>query len=75
MRQDCIGIFGWLFGHKFEGRYNVYKEKHPMTMNPPLGAFIDIKGPVPPNIDKRMYQGDVCLRCGQIVNKPIIPNP
>ena len=53
-KNKCKGIFGKLFGHKFEPRYD---EKVYANHDPTL------------RYDERVYVQEVCVRCGAIRNR------
>lgn len=65
----CIGITGRLFGHRYEARHSVSTRKVVLPAKAP-GDFVSIKGAVPRDFEKRTYHGDVCARCGAVVNNP-----
>ena len=66
------------FGHRFEPRYTTEESGWPM---PSLGGQfadltittkgIDMKDLQPAS--KRTYYGDVCVKCGAVVNRPHSP--
>jgi hypothetical protein len=58
--SDCMGLFGRLFGHKFEPRYTLTP---PGSMNVGNGSPSAICAVID-QLTKREYQGDVCARCG-----------
>ena len=70
----CCGIFGRLFGHKYEGRFSHSAPKvDPKMVNSlvfadDLLALNRASRPV-------TYHGDVCVRCGHIANQPTTPPP
>lgn len=69
--NDCDGVMGFLWGHKFEARYDEMKD---------AAAAADIKAEgvsaqaltdlmeTRRNI-KKIYVHDVCIRCGQIIKR------
>ena len=73
--NECVGFFGKMFGHKFRARYN--KKTEPGTSienwlgSTKLFAFpIDInKAVVDLQKKETTYIGEVCERCGKIINK------
>lgn len=79
--NDCKGITGWLFGHKFEARYdsndNQTTPGNFTTQQVPediLSQAIedgeclsDILEAMAVNSKKSTYVHDVCVRCGKVV--------
>ena len=58
--KPCMGLAGRIFGHQFEPRYSL---SAPIT-NANIKAD-DLERVI--NATKaRTYEGDVCVRCGQI---------
>jgi len=67
VNKNCKGIPGWLFGHKYEPRYDQQKGPIPNTIDRISGACpeaIEALMPV-----KKTYVHDVCARCGDIINR------
>jgi hypothetical protein len=75
--NKCKGIFGLLFGHKFEGRYNVEKSegKWPLqegsiesqiTSTNPDSVYAIIESS---RDQKKTYVKDVCVRCGEVIER------
>jgi hypothetical protein len=70
--NKCVGIFGWLFGHDFEPRYDVKTHVPEKIISQivallftPWTAMVDLIA-VSGNANKTSeYVGDVCRRCGQ----------
>lgn len=65
--MKCSGLAGYLFGHEYEPRYST---------TPPDGfSFGPFKGSADAYtaaVDAwkvRQYHGDVCKRCGHVVNE------
>ena len=63
---NCKGVWGWLFGHKYRAKYSygeptiAFKGFEADTVNKSIKVM---------NASKRkVYHGDVCRRCGNIVN-------
>ena len=55
----CMG-WGLFFGHKYEARYDS------------IMPFCDLKGLYSSALEavkNKVYKGDVCVRCGDVVNK------
>lgn len=66
----CVGIFGWLFGHNFQPRKT---EKIGSCAAFPSGTYA-IMSITDSMLDKyrerkTFYHGDVCQRCGKVVNE------
>lgn len=57
---DCTSMFG----HKFVARYSV-KETEPSVGVVFWSSTLQVKP-----IEQRTYMGDVCTRCGVVVNQP-----
>jgi hypothetical protein len=68
----CKGIAGWLFGHKYEARYSFGKPTVDPTKSDSFWGNLvfssDIAGIVSAS-KPRTYHGDVCVRCGDVINK------
>lgn len=67
----CVGIFGAIFGHKYRARTTEHIGPCSVTPN---GAYA-IWATTDSMLDKyrereTRYHGDVCARCGKIVNNP-----
>ena len=58
--KECKGIFGKIFGHKYQGRYSYVFPSHL--------AKIKGEGDIDSLKEKR-YEYDVCVRCGDVVKK------
>ena len=58
--DECIGIFGRIFGHKYEGRYD---KSMPGGWEIEKGTTEALKA-----MRTIIYRGDVCSRCGDTVN-------
>jgi len=71
--SECSGLFGQLFGHKFEAVYDdaieTGKFEYPEEVFPcvrlDLVGFTNAQ-----KLHKRTYRGSVCKRCGETVNVP-----
>jgi hypothetical protein len=73
--NKCKGIFGLLFGHKFEGRYNTEEgegkwplkegsiESQITSTNPSAVSEIIESS----RNQKTTYIKDVCVRCGEVI--------
>lgn len=57
--NKCVGIFGWLFGHNFRARFDIRQPSIHAT-----GGVAFMKA-----LQIRIYRGDVCKRCGNLVNE------
>lgn len=67
--NQCTGLMGRLFGHKYEGRYSDHYEKTGFEFPANLWSRLEIKGTeMPRTIETTTYHGDVCVRCGGLVN-------
>lgn len=69
----CQGLLGRLFGHRYEGRYSEHEAV-------PDGVSFQVPpGPAGERLVEatktrtRTYHGDVCVRCGDVVNAPEAP--
>lgn len=65
---DCIGFAGSLFGHHFVARYSTVERQQrssewAITLTP-LGSDAAVRP-----LQDRTYIGDVCTRCGAVVNQ------
>lgn len=58
--KECTGIIGHYFGHKYEPRYDT---KLPGDVKFKSGTIAAIEA-----LKDSVYRGDVCKRCGDIVN-------
>jgi hypothetical protein len=67
--MNCKGISGLIFGHKYQPRYS---KTIPAGANVKHGAF---EGPIAAyaamldGFKNITYAGDVCERCGHVVNR------
>lgn len=70
--DDCKGIFGFLFGHKFRPRYHEEQQASstplPDDLMMELGADDASMLIEAMRSYKQTYVGDVCVRCGKVVN-------
>ncbi len=64
MINDCKGLVGLIFGHRFEGRYSIEETTFPV--NTGHGWVVeDVERLIKASKNyKRTYHGDVCTRCG-----------
>lgn len=62
--SKCIGT-GLLFGHKFEARYSLGLAMDMNTKGTSISEVIRLLD----SSRARTYEGDVCTRCGMVVNK------
>ena len=68
--MSCVGI-GRLLGHRYRARYST-KESRPFWATPGFYGEIKIHGQKPQlHISSRTYEGDVCERCGDVVNREV----
>ena len=58
--NDCSGFVGRFLGHKYEARYDSIL---PGSIKFKHGSIAAIEA-----TKDRVYRGDVCKRCGDIVN-------
>jgi hypothetical protein len=80
MKDKCNGLWGWLFGHKFQARFNEEEGEGRW----PFKVFNIERSmygtPDPHNIDmssiinstksrKSTYVFDICERCGEIIRR------
>jgi hypothetical protein len=66
--RPCIGIGLWL-GHKYAPRFSDTSRKTPrIEAHQGMYSTVTIKGAQPRDFAKRTYHGDVCSRCGHVVN-------
>lgn len=68
-RSDCCGLMGLLFGHKYQPRFTVRVEENWRPQPLQFTQGIDLTE-CSPNVNDRQYEGDVCVRCGSVVNEP-----
>ena len=63
---ECQGLMGRIFGHKYQARFD-YETSIPVGITElTVLAF----GPDNCLESKETYRGDVCVRCGNIINQP-----
>ena len=73
--NKCIGIFGKIFGHKFQPRYNEKiippKESEAQLFLSTRSVILDGDNTILNSLKRieKEYKGDVCVRCGLIVNE------
>jgi hypothetical protein len=70
--RPCQGVIGKLVGHKYQGRYTVEERKSLRLFESAFAsAFARIEDfKAPQDVYKKTYHGDVCPRCGDIINTP-----
>lgn len=68
--RSCIGFLGRLFGHAHQPRYSTVRKSYEWVARLGGGIF---RNEIPADEEKRMYHGDVCARCGDVVNVPSRP--
>lgn len=72
--RPCRGLAGFLFGHDFKPRFSTHKvDNWRPTWDAPFVTVTGLKAELKPNVEDRKYKGDVCTRCGAVVNEPVIP--
>jgi hypothetical protein len=64
---NCKGIFGRLFGHKYEPRYSRSAPTFQIKTMESL-AFADELVAIMESSKVWTYHGDVCTRCGHVIN-------
>lgn len=69
MADNCRGLFGLIFGHRFEARYNEEETARPMSFE--TKTFEDVlAGLRATKLCKRTFACSVCRRCGKTAVKP-----
>jgi hypothetical protein len=85
--NKCKGLFGWLFGHKFEARYDENNDEtepgnftvqqvpeNVLYLAVEDGELLsDILKSMKANSSKSTYIHDICVRCGKVINKQDTP--
>lgn len=66
MQVDCKGILGRLFGHKYQPRYSTSKP-HPEAYTSEPYLIGQLRSLMEAS-KTCVYQNDVCVRCGHVVN-------
>ena len=61
----CLGLFGWLFGHKYQPRYSERRAFPETKMK--WSGYLD---PTTIMETTKTYHGDVCQRCGHKIPLP-----
>ena len=61
--DQCKGLFGKLFGHKFKAQYDVEPPEHFEFTRCSADAFVKCAE----SLTKQTYVCAVCLRCGKKV--------
>lgn len=65
MENKCQGFFGWLFGHKYQARYDSWRKSGPSTITKANAYnFADLLEASKAKEEKDAYIYDVCVRCG-----------
>lgn len=71
MNNECSGLMGLWFGHKFEARYDeetTDPKDFPSNVNVPV--WVNPAEIILANKDKTTtYVGDICVRCGTTVER------
>jgi hypothetical protein len=66
--KPCNNLLGRLIGHDYQGRYTVEEYTFPSIFDQP---FVSVKcAEVSQDTYKKTYHGDVCSRCGDVINIP-----
>lgn len=70
--KECHGLWGMLFGHKFEARYDEVITSHAPPIKS-MSVFCDAEvlaalGRLY-NDTRSTYAHDVCVRCGMVINR------
>jgi len=60
-KSDCNGIGGWLWGHKYQARFD--EKDHLPPANYSIES-IDLKGLKALRTEEKTYVHDICIRCG-----------
>lgn len=92
--NQCVGLFGYIFGHKYKARYDTHDLPHFSPSCGELAKRSDLRELIATakedisqddeivNVVNSLisdnsqtevvstYKGDVCVRCGNVVNKP-----
>lgn len=69
--SQCVGLLGRLFGHKYAARHSEASERVGVEAVLPSSAWANIRTEnteAPRKSESRTYHGDVCERCGAVVN-------
>jgi hypothetical protein len=66
--MKCKGIFGFLFGHKYQGRFSITESKRFPTRAIKVDQIFDVNDLKETDFTKTYVQ-DVCVRCGNIIEK------
>lgn len=69
MADECCGIMGWLFGHKFEA---VYSYGEPTITIPFAVTYMPGDIQALEASKKQTYKGHVCKRCGTKIEREAI---
>ena len=64
----CVGVGGWLLGHSFVERQSV-EGRTAVIPEVPAGGTLTFHGSLPADERIITYHGDVCTRCGLVVNQ------
>jgi hypothetical protein len=65
--RRCQGVVGRLFGHLHQPRFTTKTESFGWVAK--LGGSNFFRQDIPPDVEERIYHGDVCSRCGSVVNE------
>lgn len=68
MKNQCSGLAGLLFGHNYQSRFN--REPGYLRLDGFSGPAYALKEVIEKGT-KTIYVGDVCRRCGEIVNRKV----
>lgn len=66
----CTGLLGWLLGHGYVPRYSTIEQFPPPEFWGARPGTYDCTVPADAVMPgSRTYHGDVCTRCGDVVNR------
>lgn len=73
-KTKCVGIMGYIFGHKFKPRHNTKEETVPPDMekfksSASSKTVIALFESLTERKKTVTYKGDICVRCGEIINE------
>lgn len=66
--MECQGLFGRWFGHKFKPRYSLSEPTVEIKINSTTDVDADDAAAMLEASKRKTYHGDVCTRCGNLVN-------